>query len=131
MSIKSPTLDLFLKKSRDLSLLEALFQEVIVSAPEDTTAASSTKQLTTIVVLYLLRAKGLPLSLTTLTEMTGMNRVTAQEGITSLIERGLLTETWGRTSLGRGKAKVFHFSPQFLRKLETSENFPTPEPIPT
>lgn len=117
--MKTPTVELFVKRSGELSLLETMLQTIVVDAPPDASPASRSKQFTVVAIFYSLKTKGIPLSLTTLTEMTGMTRKAAQEAIDPLIERGFLTETWGRTSLGRGKAKLLHFTAELLEKLET------------
>lgn len=111
------TVALFTKCAREQSLIDTVLQEILFNHLPDETPAARLKQIATIMMLNALASKGIPLSLTTITEMTGMTRKAAQEVIDPLIKRGLLTEIWGRTSLGRGKAKMFHLTtkPSFNR----------------
>ncbi|WP_459912371.1 hypothetical protein [Aliihoeflea sp. PC F10.4] len=77
----NPTQELFLARSRELSLLDDILEEVLFRTLPDETPAAGLKQIAIITLFYSLKTKGIPLSLTTLTEMTGMTRKSAQEGV--------------------------------------------------
>ncbi|WP_235694446.1 hypothetical protein [Brucella intermedia] len=69
-------------------------------------------------LLYSLQKAEMALTITNVTKMTGMTRKAAQEAIDPLVERGLLKESWGRTSIGRGKARQYEIAPEIFDKLQ-------------
>ncbi|WP_235920675.1 MarR family transcriptional regulator [Brucella tritici] len=83
----------------------------------DETPSSRLRQLGMMNLLYSLYKAESPLTLTAVTELTGMNRTSAQETIDPLVERGLLVASMGRTSLGRGKAWQYEIAPHIFEKL--------------
>jgi len=57
------------------------------------------------------------LTLSNVIDITGMTRGGVIETIELLVRRGILTETLGRNSMGRGTARQFEFSPQVFAAL--------------
>ncbi|WP_246666126.1 MarR family transcriptional regulator [Aquamicrobium sp. LC103] len=82
------------------------------------TPNSRLRQLGMMNLLYSLQKADTALTITTVTELTGMTRKAAQETLDPLVARGLLLESWGRTSLGRGKARQYQIAPEIFDKLQ-------------
>lgn len=68
-------------------------------------------------ILYLMHRAHQKLTLSNVIDITGMTRGGVIETIELLVRRGILTETLGRNSMGRGTARQFEFSPQVLPRL--------------
>lgn len=76
------------------------------------------RQLGMMNLLYTLHKADIALTITNVTEVTGMTRKAAQEAIDPLVARGLIKESWGRTSIGRGKARQYEIAPEIFEKLQ-------------
>lgn len=81
------------------------------------TPNSRLRQLGMINLLYGLQKADTALTITNVTEVTGMTRKAAQDATDPLVVRGLLREFWGRTSIGRGKARQYEIAPEVFDKL--------------
>ncbi len=68
-------------------------------------------------VLYVMHQAHEPLTLASVIEITGMTRGGVLETMDNLVERGILTQTMGKNSLGRGTARQFGFAKAFLNDL--------------
>ena len=91
----------------------------IMSKPlPDETPNSRLRQLGMMNLLYSLQKAEMVLTITNVTEVTDMTRKAAQEAIDPLVTRGLLKESWGKTSLGRGKARQYEIAPEIFEKLQ-------------
>lgn len=82
------------------------------------TPNSRLRQLGMINLLYSLQKADMALTITSVTEVAGMTRKAAQEAIDPLVTRGLLRESWGRTSIGRGKARQYEIAPEIFDRLQ-------------
>lgn len=91
--------------------------EIMDKPLEGETPSSRLKQLGMMHLLYSLHKQDMPLTVTSVTEKTGLTRGGAQESLDPLVKRGLLLELWGRTSLGRGKARQYEIAPEIFEKL--------------
>jgi hypothetical protein len=58
-------------------------------------------------IILELHAQRIPITITSLAEVTGLSRPSLEELLNPLVKRGLLTETWVKNALGRGKARQF------------------------
>lgn len=81
------------------------------------TSNSRLRQLGMMNLMYSLDKADTALTITSVTEITGMTRKAAQEAIDPLVKRGLLLESWGKTSIGRGKARQYQIAPEIFDKL--------------
>ncbi|MNT59579.1 hypothetical protein D3C72_1971010 [compost metagenome] len=73
-------------------------------------------------LLYTLHLANIPLTLTNITERTGLTRGGAAEPIDQLVSRGLLTESWAKNALGRGKAREFGISETLFARLKQASS---------
>lgn len=105
-------IETFETRARHQSFGLTLVEEIIFEPLDDNeTPTSRLKQFAMMHVLHTLDSLQMPLTLTTLTEMTGLTGGAVLESVNPLVVRGLLLESWGRTSLGRGKAKQYELAP--------------------
>lgn len=70
-------------------------------------AGSRLRQYGLMSIIVELHAQRIPITITSLAEITGLSRPSLEELLNPLVERGLLTESWVKNSLGRGKARQF------------------------
>jgi hypothetical protein len=92
--------------------------EIMSKHLPDETPNSRLRQLGMMNLLYSLQKTDTALTITSVTQVTGMTRKAAQEAIDPLVARGLLKESWGRTSIGRGKARQYEIAPEIFEKLQ-------------
>lgn len=92
--------------------------EIMSNPLPNETPNSRLRQLGMMNLLYSMNKADTALTITTVTELTGMTRKAAQEAIDPLVVRGLLKESWGRTSIGRGKARQYEIAPEIFDKLQ-------------
>ncbi len=57
------------------------------------------------------------LTLVSVVKITGMTRGGVLESIEELVQRGILTETLGKSSMGRGKARQFEFARNVFEQI--------------
>lgn len=86
-------------------------QEVLDKPIEGETPQSRLKQVGMMTVLYVMQQNDQKLTLSNIIEITGLTRNAVAESINPLIERGILTETIVKNSMGRGTARQFEFCP--------------------
>lgn len=91
--------------------------EIMSNPLPDETPNSRLRQLGMMSLLYSLHKADTALTITNVIQVTGMTRKAAQEAIDPLVARGLLKESWGRTSIGRGKARQYEIAPEIFSKL--------------
>ena len=86
---------------------------------EDEMPASRLKQISlmTLIVVEKLHTATTPITLAQLVDMTGLTRTGAIQSVEPLVQRGLLVETMGKNSMGRGTARQFQFAPALLQNL--------------
>ncbi|KVK50014.1 transcriptional regulator [Agrobacterium sp. TS43] len=92
-------------------------REILEKPIEGESAQSRIKQIGMMNILYLMHQAHQKLTLSNIIEITGMTRGGVIETIDLLVQRGILTETLGRNSMGRGTARQFEFSPRFFDAL--------------
>lgn len=91
--------------------------EIMTKPLADETPNSRLRQLGMMNLLYSLQKSDTPLTISNVTQLTGMTRKAVQETIDPLVARGILKESWGRTSIGRGKARYYEIAPEIFGKL--------------
>lgn len=92
-------------------------QEILEKPLEGETPQSRLKLLGLMTVLYMMHQSHEELTLTNISRITGLTRNAVAESVDALVERGILLETMGKNSMGRGTAKQFEFAPQMFEKL--------------
>ena len=95
-------------------------QEVFDKPVEGETPQSRLKQVGMMTVLYMMHQDHEKLTLSNITKITGLTRNAVAESIDPLIERGILTETIVKNSMGRGTARQFEFCPDVFERLRLS-----------
>lgn len=103
---------------RNTGFVTLATHEIMSKPLPDETPNSRLRQLGMINLLYSLQKADMALTITNVTEVAGMTRKAAQEAIDPLVVRGLLNESWGRTSIGRGKARQYAIAPEIFEKLQ-------------
>jgi hypothetical protein len=94
--------------------------EIMDNPIEGETPQGRLKQLGMLSLLYTLHLADVPLTLTNITEKTGLTRGGAVEPIDQLVARGLLKENWVKNAMGRGKAREFEISEALFAKLKAA-----------
>lgn len=79
-------------------------QEILEKPLMNETPQSRIKQIGMLNVLYVMHQAHEPLTLASVIKITGMTRGGVLETIDNLVERGILTQTMGKNSIGRGTA---------------------------
>lgn len=104
---------------RDLALLTMVTRQIMANPLEDEMPAARLKQiaLMSVIVIEKLHTAPSPITLTQLVDMTGLTRTGTIQSVEPLVQRGLLVESMGRNSMGRGTARQFQLSPAVLRNL--------------
>ena len=85
-------------------------REILEKPIEDETPQSRIKQIGMLNVLYMMHQAHEPLTLSSVIKITGMTRGGVIETMDMLVQRGILTETLGKNSMGRGTARQFEFA---------------------
>jgi len=91
----------------------------MANALEDETPAARLKQvaLMTVIIVERLHLTASPITLAQLVEMTGLARNVAVQAIDAIVQRGILVESWGKNSMGRGTARQFQIAPAVLQHI--------------
>ncbi|ANG99060.1 MULTISPECIES: hypothetical protein [Brucella] len=92
-------------------------QEILEKPLVNETPQSRIKQIGMLNVLYVMHQAHEPLTLASVIEITGMTRGGVLETMDNLVERGILTQTMGKNSLGRGTARQFGFAKSVFERL--------------
>ncbi|KAB2676364.1 transcriptional regulator [Brucella tritici] len=92
-------------------------REILDKPLEDETPQSRIKQIGMMNILYMMHQAHEKLTLSNIIEFTGMTRSGVLETMELLVKRGILTETLGKNSAGRGVARQFKLSPVVLEQL--------------
>ncbi len=104
----------------NLAFSAFIFHEIFDDPLEDETPQSRLKQIGVIgVVLYIMHQGHQPLTLSNIVETTGLTRTGVTETVDPLVGRGLLTESFVKNSMGRGKARRFEIAPEILEKIRS------------
>ncbi|MEF0941610.1 MarR family transcriptional regulator [Rhizobium sp. BR 362] len=102
-----------------ISFAAFILQEIMGNPREDETPQSRLKQVGMMSVLYIMHQGHQPLTISNLVEITKLTRMGVSEVIEPLIARGMLTETFVKNSMGRGKARQFAISDEIFEKLRS------------
>lgn len=94
-------------------------QEVLDKPIEGETPQSRLKQVGMMTVLYMMHQSHEKLTLSNIIKITGLTRNAVAESIDPLVERGILTETIVKNSMGRGTARQFEFCPGIFDRLRS------------
>ncbi|MET3794944.1 MarR family transcriptional regulator [Aquamicrobium terrae] len=92
-------------------------QEIFDRPIEGETPQSRLKQIGMMTVLYMMHQSHQKMTLSNISKITGLTRNAVVESIDPLVERGVLTETIVKNSMGRGTARQFAFSPEVFEQL--------------
>lgn len=92
-------------------------REILEKPLEGETAQSRIKQIGLLNILYMMHLAGEALTLSNIIIFTGMTRNGVVETMDLLVERGVLVETLGKNSMGRGTARQFELSPNVFELL--------------
>lgn len=95
-------------------------QEVFDKPVAGETPQSRLKQVGMMTVLYMMHQNHEKLTLSNISQITGLTRNAVAESIDPLIQRGILTETIVKNSMGRGTARQFEFCPDVFDRLRLS-----------
>ncbi|OBZ97588.1 transcriptional regulator (plasmid) [Pararhizobium polonicum] len=95
-------------------------REILEKPIEGESAQSRIKQIGMMNILYMMHQAHQKLTLSNIIEITGMTRGGVIETIDLLVERGILLETLGKNSMGRGTARQFEFSQQVFDAFRTA-----------
>ncbi|SDA87665.1 MarR family transcriptional regulator [Sinorhizobium sp. NFACC03] len=93
-------------------------QEILDNPVEGETPQSRLKQIGMMTVLYMMHQRHEQLTLSNVIEITGLTRNGVKESIDPLVERGILRETLGKNSMGRGTARQFEFCPEVFERMK-------------
>ncbi len=96
-------------------------REILEKPLDGESAQSRIKQIGMFNILYLMHQAHQKLTLSNVIEITGMTRGGVVETVDLLVQRGILTETLGKNSMGRGTARQFEFSPQVFAALGAAD----------
>ena len=92
-------------------------QEVLGKPAEGETPQSRLKQVGMMTVLFVMHQRDEKLTLSNIVKITGLTRNAVAESVDPLVERGILTETIVKNSMGRGTARQFEFCPELFDRL--------------
>ncbi|WLS00698.1 transcriptional regulator [Shinella sumterensis] len=95
-------------------------REILDRPLEDESAQSRIKQIGMVNILYMMHQAHQKLTLSNVIEFTGMTRGGVIETMELLVKRGILTESLGKNSQGRGVARHFELSSRLLDNLRVS-----------
>ncbi|QTG17028.1 transcriptional regulator (plasmid) [Agrobacterium tumefaciens] len=92
-------------------------REILEKPIEGESAQSRIKQIGMMSILYMMHQAHEKLTLSNIIAITGMTRGGVIETMDLLVERGILLETLGKNSMGRGTARQFQFAPGVFESL--------------
>ena len=117
---------------RGLSFNAVVLREIMDTPLPGETASARLKQVGLMTVLYYMHTGNRPLTLTSITEETGLTRGGVYEAVDYLLKRKLLHETKVRNALGRGKARRFMIAEAIFERIRQFERSPaqTSKPAP-
>ncbi|NNU63101.1 transcriptional regulator [Ochrobactrum soli] len=84
------------------------------------TPQSRVKQIGLVNILYIMHQAHEPLTLTSVTNFTGLTRGGVIETMDVLVQRSILRETLGKNSMGRGTARQFEFVPEVFSQIRST-----------
>ncbi|MEP9378369.1 MarR family transcriptional regulator [Aquabacter sp. CN5-332] len=102
---------------RGLTFGALVSREILDNPLDNETPQSRVKQIGMMVVLHHLHLSNQRLTLTNISEFTGLTRGGVTETIDQLIRRKILTETLTTNSMGRGRAREFNIARGIFERL--------------
>jgi DNA-binding transcriptional regulator GbsR (MarR family) len=100
-----------------LSFAAFILREIMDHPQEDETPQSRLKQVGMMSILYIMHQGHQALTISNLVEITKLTRMGVSEVIEPLLKRRMLTETFVKNSMGRGKARQFEIAPEIFERL--------------
>lgn len=95
---------------REQLLLTMVVNQILRNPLTGESASSRMKQVALMTVIYTCIPRNSLVSLSDLGRITGLTRAGIIETIEPLVRRGLLIETMGKNSMGRGTARYFEIA---------------------
>lgn len=105
----------------NLAFSGLILHEVLDRTLEDETPQARLKEIGMMTILYTMSQTHQKLTLSNIIEITGLTRSGVKETVDLLVKRGMLRETMGTNSMGRGTARQFEISDSLLKKLSSFE----------
>lgn len=106
----------------NLAFSGLILHEILDHPLEDETPQARLKEIGMMTILYTMSQAHQKLTLSNIVEITALTRSGAKETVDLLVKRGMLNETMGTNSMGRGTARQFEISEDLLKKLSTFES---------
>ncbi|MET3757092.1 MULTISPECIES: helix-turn-helix domain-containing protein [Rhizobium] len=91
----------------ELPFMTMSMNQILANPVEGETPSAHLKQIGLMTVIGCLTRDNPVITITRLTEITGLTRSAVAEMIGPLVERGLLVEEMGKNAMGRGMARQF------------------------
>lgn len=98
-----------------------VLQEIFDHELEDETPQARLKEVGMMTIIYSMNQTHQALTISNMVEITKLTRSGVKETVDLLVKRGMLKETLGRNSMGRGTARQFEISKELLAKLNAFE----------
>ncbi|AYM09099.1 MarR family transcriptional regulator [Agrobacterium tumefaciens] len=106
---------------RNLAFSGLILHEILDRTLEDETPQARLKEIGMMTILYTMSQAHQKLTLSNIIEITGLTRSGVKETVDLLVKRGMLRESMGTNSMGRGTARQFEISDSLLKKLSSFE----------
>ncbi len=103
----------------NLAFSGLILHEILDHPLEDETPQARLKQIGMMTILYTMTQAHQKLTLSNIIEITELTRSGVKETVDLLVKRGMLVETMGKNSMGRGTARQFEISQDLLSKLSS------------
>lgn len=102
--------------NRELAFVTMATQQIMSNPLDGEMPLARIKQVAimTLIVVEKMHVATSPVTLTWVVEKTGLSRTAAIQTIEPLVQRGLLVETLGKNSMGRGTARQFRVPSDIL-----------------
>ncbi|NEI74668.1 MarR family transcriptional regulator [Rhizobium lusitanum] len=107
---------------RNLAFSGLILHEILDHPLEEETPQARLKEIGMMTILYTMTQAHQKLTLSNIIEVTDLTRSGAKETVDLLVRRGMLTETMGTNSMGRGTARQFEISADILKKISAFES---------
>lgn len=107
--------------ARPLGLAQAypamMINQILRNPLEGETPTAHMKLIGLVTLIGALHSEDPIITLSRITELTGLTRSTLSQDMNALVQRGLLIETMGKNSMGRGMARQFELSSAVVETL--------------
>ncbi|WP_246765505.1 hypothetical protein [Aminobacter sp. SR38] len=91
--------------------------QILGNPLEGETPTARVKLIGLMTLIGVLHSEDPTITLTRMMELTGLTRSVLAQDMHALVQRGLLIETMGNNSMGRGLARQFQLSPAVIETL--------------